>query len=220
MNDAQAKAGMIFKNFRLVGALVLTDLNPRPVGHPAWAHCLNIGPIWMANWVAFRHRSFLFFSLSTCVFFSIAFPLVFFFFSKIVIIAITEILLSAYSAFTYIYSINSWNNHVRWLNPILQTWTLRLRRLNYSPSTERWNMTELRFECTLACSAILSEEAAGWVRGREVEILEVLKMGCFSFLSALLFPALLNFLISFTWCHIYLQLLNIRRLQRGDLLKA
>lgn len=82
-------------------------------------------------------------------------------------------------------------------------------------------MTELRLEPSLAGSIVLSQVAAhlqgvrllgGWEdrRRREAEILEGLKMGCFSFLLPLLFPALLNFLISFTWCHIYLQLLNIR----------
>lgn len=41
-------------------------------------------------------------------------------------------------------------------------------------------------------------------RGTETEILEGMKIVCFSFLLAFLVATLLNFLISFSWCHIYL----------------
>lgn len=77
---------------------------------------------------------------------------------------------------------------------------------------------------SLAVSIGLNKEATQvascWVvGGREARTLERLKVGCFWFFSTLLAPEL-YFLISFSWRHIYLQLLNIRRLQSGDLFKA
>lgn len=118
--------------------------------------------------------------------------------------------------------IKSWNKPIRWFCLFY-----RHAHEGLEGHTDRKH-DELRFQTSLGVSIFLSPEAAqparcwaaGWMWGQTREKLKSWRDLKSVDSVPFLLPALLNFSISFSWCHIYLQLLNIRRLQRGDLFKA